>query len=99
MNQLTKEAEVINLIGYETPLKFEFVSDNIFTFKTVIPSQENDIVFYEIEFFSNPNESLEFFAYDSFSNFLLKYQIHTVNAINNLENTRTEIFFRTYESI
>jgi len=97
MTQLTTEADVINLIGFETPLKFEFISDGIFTFKTVIPNQKDGIVFYDIEFFSNPDKSLDFFAYDTFSNFLLKYQIHTVNAINESTNTKTEIYFKTYE--
>lgn len=97
MTELTTEADVINLIGFETPLKFEFISDGIFTFKTVIPNQKDGIVFYEIEFFSNPDKSLDFFAYDTFSNFLLKYQIHTVSAINESTNTKTEIYFKTYE--
>jgi hypothetical protein len=97
MTQLTTEADVINLIGFETPLKFEFISDGIFTFKTVIPNVKDGIVFYEIEFFSNPDKSLDFFAYDTFSNFLLKYQIHTVNAINESTNAKTEIYFKTYE--
>ena len=97
MTQLTTEADVINLIGFETPLKFEFISDGIFTFRTVIPNQKNGIVFYEIEFFSNPDKSLDFFAYDTFSNFLLKYQIHSVTAIDKSRDTKTEIYFKTYE--
>ena len=97
MTQLTTEADVINLIGFETPLKFEFISDGIFTFRTVIPNQKNGIVFYDVEFFSNPDKSLDFFAYDSFSNFLLKYQIHSVTAIDKSTATRTEIYFKTYE--
>ena len=97
MTQLTTEADVINLIGFETPLKFEFISDGIFTFRTVIPNQKNGIVFYDVEFFSNPDKSLDFFAYDSFSNFLLKYQIHSVTAIDKSTDTRTEIYFKTYE--
>jgi len=97
MTQLTTEADVINLIGFETPLKFEFISDGIFTFRTVIPNQKNGIVFYDVEFFSNPDKSLDFFAYDTFSNFLLKYQIHSVTAIDKSRNTKTEIYFRTYE--
>tara|TARA_R110002167_G_scaffold72297_1_gene203471 strand:+ start:676 stop:969 length:294 start_codon:yes stop_codon:yes gene_type:complete len=97
MTQLETEADVINLIGFETTLKFEFISDGVFTFKTVIPNQKNDIVFYEIEFFSNPDKSLDFFAYDTFSNFLLKYQIHSVSSINESTNTKTEIYFKTYE--
>ena len=97
MTQLETEADVINLIGFETTLKFEFISDGVFTFKTVIPNQKNDIVFYEIEFFLNPDKSLDFFAYDTFSNFLLKYQIHSVSSINESTNTKTEIYFKTYE--
>ena len=46
MIQLPTEADVINLIGFETPLKFEFISDGIFTFKTVIPNQKDYIIFY-----------------------------------------------------
>jgi len=97
MTQLTTEADVINLIGFETPLKFEFISDGIFTFRTLIPNEKNGIVFYDVEFFSNPDKSLDFFAYDTFSNFLLKYQIHSVTAIDKSRNTETEIYFKTYE--
>ena len=97
MTELTTEADVINLIGFETPLKFEFISDGIFTFRTVIPNQKNGIVFYDVEFFSNPHKSLDFFAYDTFSNFLLKYQIHSVTAIDKSRDTKTEIYFKTYE--
>ena len=99
MIQLETEADVISLIGFETPLKFEFISDGIFTFRTVIPNQKNGIVFYDVEFFSNPDKSLDFFAYDTFSNFLLKYQIHSVTAIDESRNTKTEIYFRTYEQL
>ena len=97
MTQLTTEADVINLIGFETPLKFEFISDGIFTFRTLIPNEKNGIVFYDVEFFSNQDKSLDFFAYDTFSNFLLKYQIHSVTAIDKSRNTETEIYFKTYE--
>ena len=97
MIELTTEADVINLIGFETPLKFEFISDGIFTFRTLIPNEKNGIVYYDVEFFSNPDKSLDFFAYDTFSNFLLKYQIHSVTAIDKSRDTKTEIYFKTYE--
>jgi hypothetical protein len=97
MTQLTTEEEVISLIGFETPLKFEFISDDIFTFRTVIPNQKNGIVYYDVEFFPSPYKSLDFFAYDTFSNFLSKYRIHSVTAINKSEITETKIYFNTYE--
>lgn len=96
--ELNNEADIINLIGYKTPMKFIYASEGLFTFNTITPDDSIEgIVFYEVEFFSEPDNDIEFFAYDSFSNFLLKYKIHTVSAIDHSTEIKTQIYFRTYE--
>ncbi|MDB4246002.1 hypothetical protein N9824_00495 [bacterium] len=98
IKELNTEADVISLIGYETPMKFNFTSEGVFTFNTVVPDSNADgIVFYEVEFFSEPDVSPDFFAYDSFSNFLLKFKIASVNSIDESTQTKTQLYFRTYE--
>mgnify|MGYP003669624001 FL=1 len=94
MQELTTESEVVSLIGYETVLKFHFISEGVFTFKTLTPKE--DIV-YEIEMFSGEDKDIEFFDYDSFSNFLLSYQIHSLTAVNIDGQTRTELYSRFYD--
>ena len=42
MRKLETEADVINLIGYETAMEFVFVDENIATFKTVLPIMSKD---------------------------------------------------------
>lgn len=42
------EADVINLIGYETPMEFVFVSEGIATFQTVFPEMSEDIIGNEL---------------------------------------------------
>ena len=98
IKKLENEVDVVSFIGYNTPMKFYFTSEGTFTFKTVVPSDsEEGIFFYEVEFFYNEKDNPTFFSYDSFSNFLLKYRIHTVNRINQVTQQRTEIYYKTYE--
>tara|TARA_R110000796_G_scaffold143848_1_gene260530 strand:- start:17 stop:319 length:303 start_codon:yes stop_codon:yes gene_type:complete len=95
MKELTTEAEVVALIGYETVLKFHFISEGVFIFKTLIPTE--DSVIYEIELFSGEDRHIEFFDYDSFSNFLLSYQIHSLTAVSIDGQIRTELYSRHYD--
>lgn len=84
------EADIINLIGYETVLKFVFTSEGIFTFETIIPIGDN-LDKYEIDFYTKNKGHQEFFRYDSFSSSLLKYQISEVR------KNGVEIYFRAFE--
>ena len=88
------EADIIKLIGYETPLKFVFTSEGTFTYETVIPTAH--LMTYEVTFFMENRQHPQFFAYDSFSTSLLPFQIMSVNQVNGMEGTVTEIFFRKY---
>lgn len=98
LKELKTEADVINLIGYNTPMKFNFTSEGIFTFNTIIPDESKQgIIYYEVEFFTEEGRQPDFFAYDSFSNFLLKYRVHTVTALDESTLKRTQLYFRTYE--
>jgi hypothetical protein len=97
--KLETEADVINLIGYDTPMKFTFTSEGIMEFETLIPKSyaNMDLFTYVVEFFIEENTLPEFFAYDCFSSFLEKYQIHTVKINYKGQNVSDEIYFRTYQ--
>lgn len=91
---INSEAEVINLIGYETAMRFLFYSDGIITYKTVIP-KDNDMCFYEVSFFVD--DGLDFFAFDSFSNFLEKFQINEVKRVSLNGKEVNNIYFKEYQ--
>ena len=67
---MKNQQEVIDFIGKETVLKFDYASDNIATFKTCI-AEEN--IIYEVALFFE--EGMTFFNYDSFNNFLEIMQV------------------------
>lgn len=75
--KIEHEGDIVNLIGVNTLLKFSFISDCIVTFETINPILIDDCYCdFEIEFFVEEVETIQFFCYDSFSNFLLKYKIY-----------------------
>ena len=98
--ELQSEADVINLIGYNTPMKFNYTSEGIFEFETLIPkSYENiDLFTYVVEFFIEEGRTPEFFMYDSFSDFLSDYQIHSVKLSFKSNESDKEIYFNTYQT-
>jgi len=79
--KIEHEGDIINLIGLNTVLKFHYISDAIITFKTVKPLLIDDVYYdFVVEFFAeNDVTKLEFFCYDSFSEFLIKYRIHQLS--------------------
>ena len=89
------EAEVINFIGYKTPLKFVFISEGMITFETITPSQ--DLKTYEITFFVNSKKHPQLFAYDSFSISLLKFQVMSLLEIDLKDGTQKELYFKKYQ--
>ena len=75
--KIEHEGDIVNLIGLNTVLKFSFISDCVVTFETVKPILiDGSYCDFEIEFFVEETENIEFFCYDSFSDFLLKYKVH-----------------------
>ena len=72
--ELKTEKEVIDLVGEETTLKFEFMSDNLMTYKTLVPFiKDGDLKRYKISLFYEDLQDI--FAYDNLSNFLSNFQI------------------------
>lgn len=75
--KIENEADIINLIGFNTMLKFSFISDGIMTYETIKPILVDGTYYnFEIEFFVEEDKNIEFFCYDSFSDFLIKYKIY-----------------------
>jgi len=97
--ELQSEADVINLIGYNTPMKFNYTSEGIFEFKTLIPKLNDnmDLFTYKVEFFIGQGDTPEFFIYDSFSDFLSDYQIHSVSINYEGREEFTEIYSKEYQ--
>lgn len=92
------EADVINVIGYKTPMEFIYASDGTFSFKTQIP-QGDELIYYEVDFFVDENTPPSFFRVDSFDDFLSKYQIFKVTKKSNWGDIPDEVLFlRKYES-
>ena len=98
--ELQSEADVINLIGFETSMKFcNITSDGIFEFQTLIPKcyDDTNLFTYKIEFFVGKDANAEFFIYDSFSNFLSDYQIHSVFIDYDGIQDSEEIYSKEYQ--
>ena len=91
---MKNQQEVIDFIGKETVLKFDYASDNIATFKTCI-ADEN--IIYEVALFFE--KGMTFFNYDSFNNFLEIMQVFTVYELCQERNTRKKIYEEKYKEI
>jgi len=96
--KIQNETDIIKLIGYETILKFSFISDGMMTYETLAPDPRcQDLYNYEIVFFIEEGTQPEFFCYDSFSNFLLKYKIYQLEKICMNDNSREVLYSRKYD--
>jgi len=72
--ELKTEQQVIDLVGKETTLKFDFMSDEVMTYTTLVPFIKDGMVRnYKISFFYE--ELQDIFCYDNLSNFLSNFQI------------------------
>ena len=91
---MKNQKEVIDFIGKETVLKFDYASDNIATFKTCIVDEN---IIYEVALFFE--EGMTFFNYDSFNNFLETMQVFTVYELCQERNTRKKIYEEKYKEI
>tara|TARA_R110000782_G_scaffold3392_1_gene12481 strand:+ start:203 stop:490 length:288 start_codon:yes stop_codon:yes gene_type:complete len=91
MKKFSTKQQIMDFIGHESVLEFQFMSDGVVGYKTVMPELETGNYYhYEIEFFF---ESLsECFRFDNFSSFLRQLQIHTVIEVE----TKKELYFSTY---
>ena len=100
LKELQSEADVVNLIGYDTPMKFNNACEGIIEFQTLIPQiYDNVNLFtYKVEFFIEEGTNPEFFDYDSFSSFLSNYQIHSVSIDYNGVEDSQKIYLNVYQS-
>ena len=93
--KLKTEQEVIDLIGKETILKFDFMSEGLLAYDTVVPKIiDGDLISYEITFFYK--ELKDFFCYDSLSNFLSEFQIFELAV--NVSGNRTILYHNKYNN-
>ena len=89
---LKNQQEVIDFIGKETVLKFDYIADNIATFKTCIIRNDN---IYEVALFFE--EGMTFFNYDNFYNFMEQMQVFTVYEVCEVTNVRTKLYEQKYK--
>ena len=74
-NMLQDKSQILELIGKETILKFDFMCDNIMVFKTLSPIR--DYKNYEVEVFFESGES--FFCYEKLEELIREKQVFEVN--------------------
>ena len=89
---LKNQQEVIDFIGKETVLKFDYIADSIVTFKTCITRNNN---IYEVALFYE--EGMTFFNYDNFYNFMEQMQVFTVYEVCEVTNVRTKLYEEKYK--
>ena len=90
--ELKNQQEVINFIGKKTALKFDYIADNIVTFKTCLVNNNN---IYEVALFYE--ESQIFYNYDNFKDSLHRMQVYTVYEVCQVTNIRTKLFEEKYK--
>jgi hypothetical protein len=100
LTELQSEADVINLIGYDTPMKFNYTSEGVFEFQTLITQvyDNMNLFTYKVEFFIEEGTRPVFFNYDSFGSFLSDYQIHTVSIDYDELGDSQQIYFKGYQT-
>ena len=88
---LKNNDEVVEFLGKNTVLKFEFFSDSLCVFQTCIPKKLGDsYVFYEVTFYHNENDV--FGRYDSFSEYLKKENIQKLIEFDDVTLKRTLLY-------
>lgn len=100
MNTIS-EQEARELVGMDTVLGFQLSADGIINYKTLIPIIpkdlfNEDLYYYEVSLFTN-DDIPDFFNFDSFSNFLGKFQIYILNKVNDSGDTVEEIYHCKYD--
>jgi len=80
--ELKTEQEVIDLVGGETTLKFEFMSDNLMTYTTLVPFiKDGELKIYKVSLFYEDLQDV--FAYDALiGGFLSDFQIFELTEEN-----------------
>ncbi len=90
--RLKTQQDVINFIGEKTALKFDYIADNIATFKTCIVNNNN---IYKVAFFYE--DAQIFYNYDNFKDGLYRMQVYTVHEICQVTNIETKLFEEKYK--
>ena len=78
-------------------LKFSLMADNAMLFETLAPIRLGD-VFYNFEFAFYYEDCEQFFCYQSAKDLIEDFKIQDVQAISIDDNSRTQMFFQTYDS-
>jgi len=96
--QLETEADVINLVGYETPMEFRFATEGTIYYRTMIPKNNcyYDVAFYLGADLENSSD-LTFFKHDNFDNFLIKFQIESLSVVNLDGKKLGELYFSQFD--
>ncbi len=93
--KINSEADVIQLIGLNTPLQFKKSWDGMFSFRTLIEDLEENF-YYEVTFYIDENSPATFYLHDSFSKFLIDFQIESLRKIWDFKEEEEVLFFREY---
>ena len=97
MKELKTRQDIINLIGNDTVLKFDYMSDRVAYFKSLTyqDSEDDDYHKFVVAFFYDEYQDL--FCYDTLDGFLKKfpiYQVHKVYMSNT--NNWNKVFEKTF---
>lgn len=89
------EKEIVKLIGEDTAFKFELISDNIISYRSIVP-EKNTGNYYTVEVFLKDCPTV--FDVDSLSGLLCGVKLFRV-VINNIDKTESniEIFIKKYD--
>lgn len=87
--------EVIDLLGEETFLKFDFFTENTIYFKNLQPCFVDGMICnFEISFYLKDDT---FYKYQKLGDLLYKNTICDLNLVNEETHERTELFFQRYD--
>ena len=89
---LKNQEEVIKFIGKETALKFDYIADNIVTFKTCLVNNNN---IYEVALFYEDGKI--FYNYDNFKDGLQDMHVFSVYEVCEVTNLRTKLYEKEYK--
>tara|TARA_R110002051_G_scaffold322578_1_gene413451 strand:- start:345 stop:680 length:336 start_codon:yes stop_codon:yes gene_type:complete len=104
---MTREIEIVELKSHfktrkeveeffgDEVFKFTFMTEGTMYFETLNPIFLNEeLHVFQLSFYHN--DSHDFFAYSSFTDWLDKYQLSEVEIISKETNKRTQMYFDTW---
>ena len=92
MSKIKTEEDVIKLIGLKTILKFEYMVDNLMSYTTLIPIDDNgNLIKYKIELFYKDLQCV--FAYDNLEGFLSEFQIFELIKVYEDNSIKSKVLY------